>query len=204
MYIPFGKRLMDLILALVLIVLTSPFFMIVALVLFFSNNGKPFFFQSRPGLNGETFKLIKFKTMNDVFDDQGNLLEDEKRLTNFGKIIRKASLDEIPQLWNVLIGEMSLVGPRPLLEEYLALYSYKQARRHEVRPGITGWAQVNGRNAVDWKKRFEMDVWYVDNVSFMLDLKIILLTVQKIFQRDGVNFQGHATMPKFKGNESES
>ncbi|WP_194973863.1 sugar transferase [Aquiflexum lacus] len=203
MYIPFGKRLMDLILALVLIVLTSPFFMIVALVLFFSNNGKPFFYQFRPGLNGEIFKLIKFKTMNDVFDDQGNLLEDEKRLTNFGKIIRKASLDEIPQLWNVLIGEMSLVGPRPLLEEYLALYSYKQARRHEVRPGITGWAQVNGRNDVDWKKRFEMDVWYVDNISFKLDLKIMLLTVQKIFQREGVNFQGHVTMPKFKGNESE-
>jgi undecaprenyl phosphate N,N'-diacetylbacillosamine 1-phosphate transferase len=204
MYIPFGKRLMDLILALVLIVLTSPFFMIVALVLFFSNNGKPFFFQSRPGLNGEIFKLIKFKTMTDIFDKEGNLLEDEKRLTIFGKIIRKASLDELPQLWNVLKGEMSIVGPRPLLEEYLVLYSYHQARRHEVRPGITGWAQVNGRNAVDWKKRFEMDVWYVDNVSFKLDLKIMLLTVQKIFQREGVNFQGHATMPKFKGNESES
>lgn len=203
MYISFGKRLVDLILALVLIILTSPVFILVALVLFFSNNGKPFFFQRRPGLDGEIFKVIKFKTMVDVFDDEGNLLEDEKRLTNFGKIIRKASLDELPQLWNVLKGEMSIIGPRPLLEEYLSLYSGSQARRHAVRPGITGWAQVNGRNTVDWKKRFELDVWYVDNISFKLDLKIILLTVQKIFMREGVNFQGHATIPKFKGNDPE-
>lgn len=194
---------MDLILALVLIILTSPVFILVVVVLFFLNNGRPFFFQLRPGLNGEIFKLNKFKTMADVFDANGNLLEDEKRLTNFGKIIRKASLDELPQLWNVLKGEMSIIGPRPLLEEYLSLYSGSQARRHAVRPGITGWAQVNGRNTVDWKKRFELDVWYVDNISFKLDLKIILLTVQKIFMSEGVNFQGHATMPKFKGNDPE-
>ncbi|WP_373521474.1 sugar transferase [Aquiflexum sp.] len=204
MYISFGKRLVDIILALVLIILTSPIFIIVAFALFFLNNASPFFFQRRPGLHGDIFRLIKFKTMTDVFDGQGNLLDDEKRLTDFGKIVRKTSLDELPQFWNVLKGEMSIVGPRPLLEEYLSLYSESQARRHAVKPGITGWAQANGRNNVDWKKRFEMDVWYVDNVSFMLDLKIILLTVQKIFKREGVNYQGHVTMPKFKGNKAES
>jgi len=201
MYISFGKRLMDLLLGLVLIVLTSPFFIIVAIVLVFSNNGNPFFIQSRPGLNGKVFRLIKFKTMAEAFDSKGNLLDDEKRLTNFGKIVRKLSLDELPQFWNVLKGEMSIIGPRPLLEEYLVLYSVHQARRHEVRPGITGWAQVNGRNELDWQKRFELDVWYVDNVSFLLDLKIIFLTIQKIFKREGVSQQGHATMPKFRGNK---
>jgi undecaprenyl phosphate N,N'-diacetylbacillosamine 1-phosphate transferase len=201
MYISFGKRLMDLLLGLVLIVLTSPFFIIVAIVLVFSNNGNPFFIQSRPGLNGKVFRLIKFKTMAEAFDSKGNLLDDEKGLTNFGKIVRKLSLDELPQFWNVLKGEMSIIGPRPLLEEYLVLYSVHQARRHEVRPGITGWAQVNGRNELDWQKRFELDVWYVDNVSFLLDLKIIFLTIQKIFKREGVSQQGHATMPKFRGNK---
>jgi len=201
MYISFGKRLMDLLLGLVLIVLTSPFFIIVAIVLVFSNNGNPFFIQSRPGLNGKVFRLIKFKTMAEAFDSKGNLLDDEKRLTNFGKIVRKLSLDELPQFWNVLKGEMSIIGPRPLLEEYLVLYSVHQARRHEVRPGITGWAQVNGRNELDWQKRFELDVWYVDNVSFLLDLKIIFRTIQKIFKREGISQQGHATMPKFRGNK---
>jgi len=201
MYISFGKRLVDLLLGLVLIVLTSPFFIIVAIVLVFSNNGNPFFIQSRPGLNGKVFRLIKFKTMAEAFDSKGNLLDDEKRLTNFGKIVRKLSLDELPQFWNVLKGEMSIIGPRPLLEEYLVLYSVHQARRHEVRPGITGWAQVNGRNELDWQKRFELDLWYVDNVSFLLDLKIIFLTIQKIFKREGVSQQGHATMPKFRGNK---
>jgi undecaprenyl phosphate N,N'-diacetylbacillosamine 1-phosphate transferase len=201
MYISFGKRLVDLLLGLVLIVLTSPFFIIVAIVLVFSNNGNPFFIQSRPGLNGKVFSLIKFKTMAEAFDSKGNLLDDEKRLTNFGKIVRKLSLDELPQFWNVLKGEMSIIGPRPLLEEYLVLYSVHQARRHEVRPGITGWAQVNGRNDLDWQKRFELDLWYVDNVSFLLDLKIIFLTIQKIFKREGVSQQGHATMPKFRGNK---
>jgi lipopolysaccharide/colanic/teichoic acid biosynthesis glycosyltransferase len=201
MYISFGKRLVDLLLGLVLIVLTSPFFITVAIILVFSNNGNPFFIQSRPGLNGKVFSLIKFKTMAEAFDSKGNLLDDEKRLTNFGKIVRKLSLDELPQFWNVLKGEMSIIGPRPLLEEYLVLYSVHQARRHEVRPGITGWAQVNGRNELDWQKRFELDVWYVDNVSFLLDLKIIFLTIQKIFKREGVSQQGHATMPKFRGNK---
>jgi len=201
MYISFGKRLVDLLLGLVLIVLTSPFFITVAIILVFSNNGNPFFIQSRPGLNGKVFSLIKFKTMAEAFDSKGNLLDDEKRLTNFGKIVRKLSLDELPQFWNVLKGEMSIIGPRPLLEEYLVLYSVHQARRHEVRPGITGWAQVNGRNDLDWQKRFELDVWYVDNISFLLDLKIIFLTIQKIFKREGVSQQGHATMPKFRGNK---
>jgi len=201
MYISFGKRLVDLLLGLVLIVLTSPFFITVAIILVFSNNGNPFFIQSRPGLNGKVFSLIKFKTMAEAFDSKGNLLDDEKRLTNFGKIVRKLSLDELPQFWNVLKGEMSIIGPRPLLEEYLVLYSVHQARRHEVRPGITGWAQVNGRNDLDWQKRFELDLWYVDNVSFLLDLKIIFLTIQKIFKREGVSQQGHATMPKFRGNK---
>jgi lipopolysaccharide/colanic/teichoic acid biosynthesis glycosyltransferase len=201
MYISFGKRLVDLLLGLVLIVLTSPFFITVAIILVFSNNGNPFFIQSRPGLNGKVFSLIKFKTMAEAFDRKGNLLDDEKRLTNFGKIVRKLSLDELPQFWNVLKGEMSIIGPRPLLEEYLVLYSVHQARRHEVRPGITGWAQVNGRNDLDWQKRFELDLWYVDNVSFLLDLKIIFLTIQKIFKREGVSQQGHATMPKFRGNK---
>lgn len=201
MYISFGKRLMDLLLGLCLFVLTSPFFVLVTIVLVFSNKGNPFFIQKRPGLNGEVFRLIKFKTMAEVLDSKGNLLDDERRLTKSGKIVRELSLDELPQLWNVLKGEMSIIGPRPLLEEYLVLYSDHQARRHEVRPGITGWAQVNGRNDLDWGKRFEMDVWYVDNISFLLDLKIIFLTIQKIFIREGVNQQGHATMPKFRGNK---
>jgi len=201
MYISFGKRLLDLFLGLCLIVSTFPVFIIVAIILVILNNGNPFFFQRRPGLNGKVFRLIKFKTMSEVFDSNGNLLDDEKRLTNFGKIIRKLSLDELPQFWNVLKGEMSIIGPRPLLEEYLDLYSDHQARRHDVRPGITGWAQVNGRNDLDWENRFKLDVWYVDNVSFLLDLKIIFLTIHKIFKREGVNQRGHVTMPKFRGNK---
>ncbi|WP_373495725.1 sugar transferase [Aquiflexum sp.] len=204
MYKSFGKRLVDLVLSVVLIVLTSPVFIIVAIILIFSNNGIPFFIQRRPGLNGKVFQLIKFKTMTEAVDDKGDLLEDEHRLTNFGNLIRRASLDELPQLWNVIKGEMSMVGPRPLLEEYMVLYSESQARRHAVRPGITGWAQVNGRNAIDWKKRFELDVWYVDNMSFFLDFKIILLTFQNILTHEGITRQGHPTMPKFKGNDGES
>ena len=204
MYISFGKRLIDLILVLGLLVFILPVFIIVTIILFFSNNGSPFFYQKRPGLKGKVFTLIKFKTMSEAIDEKGDLLEDEKRLTKFGAIVRKLSLDELPQFWNVFKGEMSIVGPRPLLEEYLPLYSDYQARRHEVRPGITGWAQVNGRNNLDWITRFELDVWYVDNVSFPLDLKIIFLTIQKAIKREGINMHSHATMPKFTGNEIEN
>jgi sugar transferase EpsL len=166
--------------------------------------GAPIFFtQERPGLHGKPFRMVKFRTMTDAKDAAGNLLPDEVRLTKFGQFIRSTSLDELPELWNVLKGEMSLVGPRPLLMEYLPLYSPEQARRHEMRPGITGWAQVNGRNAISWEERFKLDVWYVDHQSFLLDCKIVLLTIQKVFVREGISAQGEATMAKFTGNATE-
>ena len=166
----------------------------------FTNNGKPFFFQARPGLYGKIFKVIKFKTMNDRKDKSGNLLPDDKRLTGIGAFIRKTSLDEIPQLLNVIKGDMSLIGPRPLLTEYLPLYDKVQIRRHEVKPGITGWAQVNGRNAISWEKKFEYDVWYVDHLSFLLDVKILFLTLQKVFKSEGISSATAATMERFTGN----
>jgi lipopolysaccharide/colanic/teichoic acid biosynthesis glycosyltransferase len=172
---------------------------VVTVLLFFANNGKPFFFQRRPGKNGRIFLLMKFKTMNDRKDANGQLLPDEQRLTRVGKFIRKTSLDELPQLINVIKGDMSLVGPRPLLVEYLPLYTPFQNRRHEVKPGITGWAQVNGRNAISWESKFERDVWYVDHVSLALDFKIIFLTIKKVFKTEGISQQGHATMPVFTG-----
>lgn len=163
--------------------------------------GAPVFFtQVRPGLNGKPFRMVKFRTMTDAKDADGNLLPDDVRLTKFGQFIRSTSLDELPELWNVLKGEMSLVGPRPLLMEYLPLYSEEQARRHEIRPGITGWAQVNGRNAISWEDRFKLDVWYVDHQNFLLDCKIGLLTIAKVFVREGISAQGEATMSKFTGN----
>ena len=163
--------------------------------------GYPVFFQQvRPGLKGRPFKMIKFRTMSNQCDAGGNLLPDAQRLTLFGRFLRSTSLDELPELWNVLKGDMSLVGPRPLLMEYLPLYSSEQARRHEVRPGITGWAQVNGRNALSWEEKFKLDVWYVDNRSFWLDLKILLMTVKKVFVRDGISADGEATMSKFQGS----
>jgi lipopolysaccharide/colanic/teichoic acid biosynthesis glycosyltransferase len=163
--------------------------------------GSPIFFQQvRPGLGGRPFVMYKFRTMTDARNAQGELLPDAERLTRFGRFLRVSSLDELPELWNVLKGDMSLVGPRPLLMEYLPLYSLFQLRRHEVRPGITGWAQVNGRNALSWEERFELDVWYVDNQSLWLDLKILWLTVCKVIQREGISAKGEATMPKFKGN----
>lgn len=165
-----------------------------------ANKGKLFFFQKRPGLHGRIFLIIKFKTMNDRKDLSGNLLSDAKRITMIGRLIRKTSLDELPQLINVIKGDMSLVGPRPLLVQYLPLYSKEQARRHEVRPGITGWAQVNGRNAISWQQKFEYDVWYVDHVSFFLDIKILWLTFVKAIKREGINPAGQATMEPFKGN----
>lgn len=170
------------------------------MALFLVNDGKPFFFQSRPGKGGKIFKIIKFKTMNDRKDSNGDLLPDSKRLTKIGALVRKTSLDELPQLLNVLIGDMSLVGPRPLLIEYLPLYNFEQGRRHNVRPGITGWAQVNGRNAISWNEKFNLDVWYVDNLSFNLDLKILLLTFKKVFKSEGINASANVTMEKFTGN----
>ena len=195
------KRTVDFAVASVSFILLLPLFLFVFLVLYVANRGKAFFVQARPGREGRIFKVIKFKTMNDLKDAQGNLLPDEERLTAFGKLVRKTSIDEIPQLLNVVKGDMSLVGPRPLLVEYLPLYNNFQKRRHEVRPGITGWAQVNGRNSIDWEEKFEYDVWYVDHVSLILDVKIILLTVLKVFRSEGVSAKGVATMHKFRGSK---
>ena len=195
------KPLLDFALALIGFVVLSPLFVLVTVALFFANAGKPFFFQLRPGKNGEIFRIIKFKTMNDRKDAEGNLLPDADRLTKVGAFVRKTSLDEIPQLINVLKGNMSLVGPRPLLPSYLPLYNDFQRRRNEVKPGITGWAQVNGRNAISWERKFELDVWYVDHISFWVDLKILLLTVKKVFVREGITQEGHVTSEEFKGNK---
>ncbi|AFR35732.1 Sugar transferases involved in lipopolysaccharide synthesis [Riemerella anatipestifer RA-CH-1] len=171
------------------------------ILLTISSEGKPFFFQKRPGLNERIFSIIKFKTMNDKKDAQGNLLSDAERLTVVGKFVRKTSLDEIPQLLNVIKGDMSLIGPRPLLPQYLPLYNEEQKKRHNVRPGITGWAQVNGRNAISWQQKFEYDAWYVHNLSLSLDIKILFLTVKKVFVSEGISQEGQATMEPFKGNE---
>ena len=193
------KRLFDLILSFICLLPLLPV-MVVIIFLVRVKIGSPIFFkQKRPGLNGEIFKIYKFRTMTNERDKNGALKPDSARLTKFGKFLRSTSLDELPGLWNVLKGDMSLVGPRPLLVEYLPLYSEKQSRRHEVRPGITGWAQVNGRNAISWEEKFELDVWYVDNQSFWLDTKILYLTVLKVFRREGIRQQGHVTMEGFKG-----
>lgn len=200
MYRNFLKRILDFTASLFGLIILSPIFLIVTIGLFFANGGKPFFFQRRPGKDGKIFNIIKFKTMNDKKDSSGKLLPDADRLTKIGAFVRKTSLDEIPQLINVLKGEMSLIGPRPLLPEYLSLYNDTQRRRNEVRPGITGWAQVNGRNAISWEKKFEYDVWYVDHISFALDLKILLLTVKKVFVSEGITQEGHVTSEEFKGN----
>lgn len=199
MYRNFLKRWMDFLLALTAFIIFIPFFILLSILLFILNRGTPFFMQPRPGKGERIFKVIKFKTMNDRKDDRGNLLPDADRLTPFGKFVRKTSLDEIPQLLNVIKGDMSLIGPRPLLVQYLPLYNEFQRRRHSVRPGITGWAQVNGRNAISWEQKFEYDVWYVNNMSFLLDLKIFLLTVKKILKSEGISQQGHATAPAFSG-----
>ncbi|MFM2315973.1 MAG: hypothetical protein RLZZ155_305 [Bacteroidota bacterium] len=199
MYRNFFKRIIDIILSLAIIILLSPLTLVVFVLLFFSNSGSVFFKQERPGLNGRIFILRKFKTMNERRDIAGKLLPDAKRLTRTGKFIRSTSLDELPQLFNVLAGHMSLVGPRPLLVKYLPLYSTQQNRRHEVRPGITGWAQVNGRNAISWQKKFELDVWYVDNQSFALDVKVLMLTLQKVVQRKGITSTTSVTVESFNG-----
>lgn len=200
MYKYFFKRIFDFFVALLGLLLLLPLFLIVTIGLFIANHGKPFFFQARPGKNGKIFKIIKFKTMNDKKDAAGNLLPDADRLTAIGAFVRKTSLDEIPQLINVLKGDMSLIGPRPLLPQYLPLYSPTQARRHDVRPGITGWAQVNGRNAISWKKKFELDVWYVDHVSLATDLKVFLTTFKKVFKSEGISADGHVTIEPFNGH----
>jgi undecaprenyl phosphate N,N'-diacetylbacillosamine 1-phosphate transferase len=200
MYSVFFKRAIDFFVALIALIVLSPFFIIVAIILCFNNQGSAFFFQQRPGKNARLFKVIKFKTMNDRKDQHGNLLPDKDRLTPVGRFIRSASVDELPQLINVLKGDMSLIGPRPLLPKYLPLYNEEQKKRHNVKPGITGWAQVNGRNAISWQQKFEYDVWYVDNFGFLLDLKIIWLTIKKIIVREGINSAGSATMAPFTGN----
>ncbi|MDM1509302.1 sugar transferase [Myroides odoratimimus] len=199
MYKNYFKRMFDLIAALIGLLLLSPIFLFVMIGLFFANQGKPFFFQERPGKGERIFKIIKFKSMNDKKDSAGKLLPDAKRLTPIGTFVRKTSLDEIPQLINVLKGDMSLIGPRPLRTYYLPLYSQEQKRRHEVRPGITGWAQVNGRNAISWTKKFELDVYYVKHISFLLDIKIFFLTVKKVFIREGISKEGHVTTEAFNG-----
>ena len=201
MYKIFFKPLLDFVLSFLGLIISSPIFLIVFIALLLANKGKVFFLQKRPGKNEEIFKIIKFRTMNDNRDAHGNLLPDEERLTTIGKLVRKTSLDEIPQLINVLLGNMSLIGPRPLLPEYLPLYNDFQKKRHLIKPGITGWAQINGRNAVDWEKKFMFDVWYVENMSFLLDLQIMFLTLKKVLKLEGVNREGEATNIAFKGNE---
>ena len=201
MYRSFLKRLIDFSLVFCALVICFLVLFIITLWLHFANNGAGvFFLQNRPGRDGKIFKVIKFKTMTDERDSKGNLLPDEQRLTKVGKFVRSTSIDELPQLINVLKGDMALIGPRPLLPQYLPLYSKEQARRHEVRPGITGWAQVNGRNAISWTKKFELDVWYVDHCSFLLDLKIFLLTIRKVFVREGISSDTSVTMEPFTGN----
>jgi lipopolysaccharide/colanic/teichoic acid biosynthesis glycosyltransferase len=195
------KRLFDLSITLSLLVLLAVPLALLALLVRTKLGSPVLFSQVRPGLNGRTFKMVKFRTMTDARGPDGALLPDSVRLTPFGRLLRSTSLDELPELWNVLKGDMSLVGPRPLLVEYLPLYNAEQARRHEVRPGVTGWAQVNGRNAISWQEKFKYDVWYVDNWSFVLDIKILWLTVRKVLIREGISGGGEATMSGFKGND---
>lgn len=200
MYQHFFKRLIDVCIALVALSILLIPLAFITLWLYFANKGAGVFFaQERPGKNGKIFKVIKFKTMTDERDVEGNLLPDADRLTKVGRFVRSTSIDELPQLINVLKGDMALIGPRPLLPQYLPLYSPEQARRHEVRPGITGWAQIHGRNAISWTKKFEYDVWYVDHCSFLLDLKIVFLTIKKVFIREGISQEGQATMEFFNG-----
>ena len=194
------KRVLDFSAALIVLAVLLVPFLALAARLAAANRGTPFFRQTRPGRHGKLFRIVKFKTMTDEKDDRGELLPDERRLTRAGRLVRSLSLDELPQLFNVLAGQMSFIGPRPLLPEYLPLYSAEQARRHDVRPGITGWAQVNGRNSIGWDRKFELDVWYVDHLSLLLDARIILLTLAKVVQRQGISGEGCATMEKFTGS----
>ncbi|MCX8061833.1 MAG: sugar transferase [Anaerolineales bacterium] len=201
--IPISKRLFDLLVSFVLVILLSPLLLIIALLVWIAHGSPVLFRQRRPGYLGKPFTCYKFRTMNERRDENGNLLPDEQRLTRLGKFLRSTSLDELPELFNVLRGEMSLVGPRPLLMQYLDRYTPEQARRHEVLPGITGWAQVNGRNALSWEEKFRLDVWYVDHWSFWLDIKILALTAIKVLRREGISSEGYATAPEFMGNSAE-
>ena len=201
MYKDFWKRVIDFILSLLALAILWPILLVITIWLHFANKGAgAFFLQERPGKNGKIFKVVKFKTMTDERDAEGNLLPDADRLTNVGRFVRSTSIDELPQLINVVKGDMALIGPRPLLSQYLPLYSEEQARRHEVRPGITGWAQCHGRNAISWTRKFELDVWYVDHCSFLLDLRILFITLKKVFVREGISQEGQATMEFFTGN----
>jgi len=194
------KRIFDLFLSLSVLIIALPIMLLVSVLIVCFLGGPVLFSQQRPGLDGKPFNMLKFRSMSNAKDSQGNLLPDEQRLTSFGRFLRSTSLDELPGLWSIVKGDMSLVGPRPLLMEYLPLYSPEQSRRHTVKPGLTGWAQVNGRNNLSWQKKFELDVWYVDNRSFVLDIKIILMTVKKVLFRSDINAEGEATMSKFTGN----
>lgn len=198
------KRAFDIFVSALALALGAPLFAVIALLVRVKLGAPVFFVQMRPGLHGALFPLRKFRTMTDARDASGALLDDARRLTPFGRWLRAASLDELPELWSVLIGDMSLVGPRPLLSDYLPLYSAEQARRHEVKPGLTGWAQVNGRNAISWEEKFRLDIWYVDHQSFLLDLKILALTLGKILKREGIAHDGEATMPRFLGSAGEA
>jgi sugar transferase EpsL len=202
-YRHYGKRILDVLLALIALILFAPVLLVTALLVRVKLGSPILFRQQRPGYSGKPFSIFKFRTMTDERDSDGNLLSDAQRLTAFGRFLRSMSLDELPELLNVLCGEMSLVGPRPLLMQYLERYSPEQARRHEVRPGLTGWAQINGRNAIIWEERFKLDVWYVDNVSLALDIKIMLLTVLKVIRREGIEEQGNVTMSEFLGTAQE-
>lgn len=204
MYQNFIKSTLDVISAFILLIVASPILLGIIIVLLFVNKGKLFFTQQRAGKNGEIFRIFKFKSLSDALNDQGHLLSEQQMLTRIGKIFRRTSLDEIPQLINVLKGDMSIVGPRPLYPSYLVLYNTFQKRRHEVKPGITGWAQINGRNAVTWPERFALDVWYVKNISFALDIKVLFRTVKKVLIKEGVNNSENIDMPYFKGNEKEA
>ncbi len=201
MYRTFFKRFLDFTLTALGLLVISPLLLLITLLLLFANKGKPLFYQQRPGKNARIFRVVKFKTMNDRKDAEGKLMPPTRRITAVGRFLRATSLDELPQLWNVLKGDMSLIGPRPLLVEYLPLYNDFQKRRHEVRPGITGWAQVNGRNTISWEEKFEYDVWYVDNLSFWLDIKIFFLTIRKVLVREGINTNKEITMEPFRGSK---
>jgi lipopolysaccharide/colanic/teichoic acid biosynthesis glycosyltransferase len=200
MYKRFFKQIIDFFIAFSALLILSPILFIVVILLAFANKGNPFFFQNRPGKDERIFKIVKFRTMTNERDENGVLFPDADRLTGIGKFVRKTSIDEIPQLFNVLMGDMSLIGPRPLLPEYLPIFNERQKKRHSVRPGITGWAQVNGRNAISWKKKFEYDVWYVENLSFSLDMKILFKTIKKVIISEGINTQDMATTELFNGN----
>lgn len=198
------KRVMDIGVSICVLMFLAPLLAVIALLIRLKMGGPVLFRQIRPGMHGRKFEMIKFRTMLDSTDQYGNYLSDADRLTPFGKILRASSLDELPEFWNVLKGDMSLIGPRPLLMEYLELYNPEQYRRHNVRPGISGWAQVNGRNSLSWEEKFKLDVWYVDNQSIWLDLKILFLTIKKVFLREGINAENEATMSKFQGSAKES